>query len=63
MDIPGMIEMTSKVATIYPRDIIAPETPAGVGEIKPGDRVQIAIDRVGEMNWRSGARLLLEQET
>jgi 2-keto-4-pentenoate hydratase/2-oxohepta-3-ene-1,7-dioic acid hydratase in catechol pathway len=52
VDVPGMVEWCSKVATLYPGDIIAAGTPAGVGPIKPGDRVRIAIDRVGEMNHR-----------
>ena len=30
-------------------DIIATGTPAGVGPIKRGDRMRIAIERVGEM--------------
>lgn len=50
VDIPGMIEMVSRVSTIYPGDIIATGTPAGVGELKKGDRVRIAIEQVGEMN-------------
>ena len=50
VDIPGMIELVSKVSTIYPGDIIATGTPSGVGPIKAGDKVRIAIDHVGEMN-------------
>ena len=50
VDIPGMIELISRVATIYPGDIIATGTPAGVGPLQAGDKVRIAIDRVGEMN-------------
>jgi 2-keto-4-pentenoate hydratase/2-oxohepta-3-ene-1,7-dioic acid hydratase in catechol pathway len=49
VDIPGMIELASRVATLYPGDIIATGTPEGVGPVKRGDRVRIAIDRVGEM--------------
>ena len=49
LDIPGMIEASSRVATIFPGDIIATGTPEGVGPIKRGDRVRIAIERVGEM--------------
>ena len=40
LDIPGMIEMASSVMTLYPGDIIATGTPAGVGPIRPGDKVQ-----------------------
>lgn len=50
LDIPGMIELASKVATLLPGDIIASGTPEGVGPMKPGDRVRIAIEHLGEMN-------------
>ena len=36
LDIPGMIEMASSVMTLYPGDIIATGTPAGVGPDPPG---------------------------
>jgi len=49
VDIPGMIERSSSVATLFPGDIIATGTPEGVGPIKRGDQVRIAIERVGEM--------------
>jgi 2-keto-4-pentenoate hydratase/2-oxohepta-3-ene-1,7-dioic acid hydratase in catechol pathway len=49
VDIPGMIEQCSKVATLYPGDIIAAGTPAGVGPVQRGDRVRIQIEHVGEM--------------
>jgi 2-keto-4-pentenoate hydratase/2-oxohepta-3-ene-1,7-dioic acid hydratase in catechol pathway len=49
LDIPGMIEMASSVMTLYPGDIVASGTPAGVGPIKPGDKVRIEFERVGEM--------------
>jgi 2-keto-4-pentenoate hydratase/2-oxohepta-3-ene-1,7-dioic acid hydratase in catechol pathway len=49
LDIPGMIEMASSVMTLYPGDIIASGTPAGVGPMKPGDKVKIEFDRIGSM--------------
>jgi 2-keto-4-pentenoate hydratase/2-oxohepta-3-ene-1,7-dioic acid hydratase in catechol pathway len=49
VDIPGMIELASRVATLYPGDIIATGTPEGVGPVKRGDKVRIAIEQVGEM--------------
>jgi 2-keto-4-pentenoate hydratase/2-oxohepta-3-ene-1,7-dioic acid hydratase in catechol pathway len=49
VDIPAMIELASRVATLYPGDIIATGTPEGVGPVKRGDRVRIAIEHVGEM--------------
>lgn len=49
VEIPGMIELASSVATLEPGDIIATGTPEGVGPVRAGDQVRIAIDRVGEM--------------
>lgn len=49
VDIPGMIELASRVATLYPGDIIATGTPEGVGPVQRGDRLRIAIEQVGEM--------------
>ena len=50
LDIPGMIELASRVATLEPGDIIATGTPEGVGPVKPGDKVRIEIERVGGMS-------------
>lgn len=50
LGVPGMISMASSVATLYPGDVIASGTPAGVGPIKSGDRVTIEIERVGQMS-------------
>lgn len=50
VDIPGMIEMASAVMTLYPGDIIASGTPAGVGPVQPGDRLKVSIERVGAMS-------------
>ncbi len=47
--VPEMIAMASSVMTLYPGDIIASGTPAGVGPLKAGDRVTIRIGGVGEM--------------
>ena len=49
LDIPGMIEMASSVMTLYPGDIIATGTPAGVGPMRPGDKVKIEFERIGSM--------------
>lgn len=50
LDIPGMVEMAAAVMTLYPGDIIATGTPAGVGPVRAGDRIRITIERVGEMS-------------
>jgi 2-keto-4-pentenoate hydratase/2-oxohepta-3-ene-1,7-dioic acid hydratase in catechol pathway len=49
LDIPGMIELASSVMTLHPGDIIATGTPAGVGPMRPGDKVKIAFERIGSM--------------
>jgi 2-keto-4-pentenoate hydratase/2-oxohepta-3-ene-1,7-dioic acid hydratase in catechol pathway len=49
VDIPGMIEMISRVSTLQPGDVIATGTPAGVGPIVAGDTMRIAIDGLSEM--------------
>lgn len=55
-DIPTLIETISAGITLYPGDIIATGTPAGVGigfkppkYLKPGDRVAIEIGNLGRL--------------
>lgn len=49
LDIPGMIEIAASVMTLYPGDIIATGTPAGVGPMRHGDKVKIEFERIGSM--------------
>jgi len=42
-----LVEFISNIMTLNPGDIIATGTPSGVGEIKSGDIVEIAIDDIG----------------
>lgn len=49
LDLAGMVETASAVMTLYPGDIIATGTPAGVGPVTDGDRIRIEFERVGEM--------------
>lgn len=44
-----MIALASTASTLYPGDLIATGTPAGVGPLAAGDRVRIEIERVGTM--------------
>ncbi len=44
-----LIAYTSSVMTLYPGDVIATGTPAGVGPISHGDRVVVEIDRIGRL--------------
>ncbi|WP_096703714.1 fumarylacetoacetate hydrolase family protein [Magnetospirillum sp. 15-1] len=50
VDIPNMIAVASSAATLYPGDVFATGTPAGVGPIKDGDTVTIEIENVGRMS-------------
>ena len=49
LDIPEMIAVASSAATLYPGDLIASGTPAGVGPIRPGDRLEMEIEGVGRL--------------
>ena len=58
-DIPTLIETCSRGITLYPGDVIATGTPAGVGMgltpprwLAPGDEVRIEIDGIGVLNNR-----------
>ena len=44
-----LIAHISSVLTLYPGDIIATGTPAGVGPLAHGDRVAVEIERVGRL--------------
>jgi 2-keto-4-pentenoate hydratase/2-oxohepta-3-ene-1,7-dioic acid hydratase in catechol pathway len=48
--LPEMIVLASSASTLYPGDIIATGTPAGVGPIVEGDVVTIEIEQVGRMS-------------
>jgi len=50
VDVPRMIELASSVASLFPGDMIASGTPAGVGPIKAGDTVTVEVERVGRMS-------------
>jgi 2-keto-4-pentenoate hydratase/2-oxohepta-3-ene-1,7-dioic acid hydratase in catechol pathway len=45
-----LIAFVSAVMTLLPGDIISTGTPAGVGPLKPGDRVTVKVAGVGELN-------------
>jgi 2-keto-4-pentenoate hydratase/2-oxohepta-3-ene-1,7-dioic acid hydratase in catechol pathway len=58
-DLPSLVETASRGITLYPGDLIATGSPAGVGMgmtppswLKPGDTVRIAIDGLGEIENR-----------
>lgn len=44
-----VVACVSAVMTLLPGDIIATGTPAGVGPMRPGDRVEVRIDGIGSL--------------
>jgi 2-keto-4-pentenoate hydratase/2-oxohepta-3-ene-1,7-dioic acid hydratase in catechol pathway len=47
--IPYLIAFISEVMTLMPGDVIATGTPEGVGQLNPGDAVEIRIEGVGTL--------------
>jgi 2-keto-4-pentenoate hydratase/2-oxohepta-3-ene-1,7-dioic acid hydratase in catechol pathway len=45
-----LIAFVSAVMTLLPGDVISTGTPAGVGPLKPGDRVTVKVAGVGELS-------------
>ena len=44
-----LLVFISSVMTLEPGDLILTGTPSGVGPLKPGDQVSIAIEGLGEL--------------
>jgi len=49
VDVPGLIEQASAVLPLLPGDLIATGTPAGVGELHPGDEIVVSSPQIGSM--------------
>lgn len=47
--VPMLVSFISKIMTLYPGDIIATGTPSGVSPMKPGDKVEIEIEGIGNL--------------
>jgi 2-keto-4-pentenoate hydratase/2-oxohepta-3-ene-1,7-dioic acid hydratase in catechol pathway len=55
-DVPTLVSHISQVMTLLPGDVVLTGTPAGVGPIRPGQRVECAIEGLGSLvNGVSGA--------
>jgi 2-keto-4-pentenoate hydratase/2-oxohepta-3-ene-1,7-dioic acid hydratase in catechol pathway len=48
-DVPFLIAFISGVMTLLPGDVIMTGTPAGVGPMQPGDRVEVEIEGIGTL--------------
>ncbi len=44
-----LVARISEIMTLLPGDVIASGTPAGVGPLQPGDRVEIRIEGIGSL--------------
>lgn len=44
-----LVALASYQCTLFPGDIIASGTPAGVGEVRPGDTLHLQVDGVGDL--------------
>ncbi len=44
-----LLSFVSHVMTLLPGDVIATGTPSGVGELRPGDCVEVSIEGIGEL--------------
>jgi 2-keto-4-pentenoate hydratase/2-oxohepta-3-ene-1,7-dioic acid hydratase in catechol pathway len=47
--VPELISFVSNVMTLLPGDVIATGTPAGVGPMQPGDKIEIRISGIGSL--------------
>jgi 2-keto-4-pentenoate hydratase/2-oxohepta-3-ene-1,7-dioic acid hydratase in catechol pathway len=48
--VPYLVRFISRVMTLNPGDIIATGTPAGIGPMVPGDRVDVQIEGIGVLS-------------
>jgi 2-keto-4-pentenoate hydratase/2-oxohepta-3-ene-1,7-dioic acid hydratase in catechol pathway len=48
--IPYLVRFISRIMTLVPGDIITTGTPAGIGPMKPGDRVDVQIEGIGTLS-------------
>lgn len=51
-DIPFLVSYISHVMTLEPGDLISTGTPAGIAPMKPGDVIEVRIDKVGTLSSR-----------
>jgi len=59
-DIPDLVAYVSRMMSLEPGDLILTGTPAGVGPLAVGDRVEVEVSRVGVLEspvegWRGGS--------
>ena len=51
-----LVSFHSKVMTLLPGDVIATGTPAGIGPVEPGDRLEARIEKIGTLTVTARAQ-------
>ncbi len=51
-----LVEFISRVMTLLPGDVILTGTPAGVGPVEPGDKIEVEVEGVGALTNQVAAR-------
>lgn len=51
-DVPTLVSFISHVMTLLPGDIVLTGTPSGIGELYPGDTVEVRIEGIGGLSSR-----------
>jgi len=54
--VPQVVAFVSRVMTLLPGDMISLGTPAGVGPLVEGDKVQVVVDEIGVLENEVGVR-------
>jgi 2-keto-4-pentenoate hydratase/2-oxohepta-3-ene-1,7-dioic acid hydratase in catechol pathway len=49
--VPELLAYASNIFTLEPGDLLFTGTPSGVGPIRPRDRIEVEIERVGRAQW------------
>lgn len=47
--VPALVSFISNIMTLFPGDLVSTGTPAGVGPMKAGDRVEVRIEGIGSL--------------
>ncbi|MBC9957095.1 fumarylacetoacetate hydrolase family protein [Yimella sp. cx-51] len=48
-DVPALISYASQAFTLLPGDVILTGTPAGIGPVQPGQRVEVEVQHIGTL--------------
>jgi len=48
-DVAFLVSYVSSIMTLYPGDLISTGTPAGIAPMKPGDQIEVRVEKVGSL--------------